>query len=263
MKIQDILNNVLPGGKEKTNLSLDEILDLCPTFVEAYKSTDKLLYRGIKSMSPDVFIGKPHQARVARDSSQEASDVFNTILKQHGIIARRDNSIFATSDLDQAKRYGHPYIILPLDPFEFTWSKKQKDIVLSKFHVASLFDKEKSILLYREVMENLPKNLIYDFLIPDDVLSEKHVGSVMGFLGINWDQHLETIQNATELPEHIRKMADPMNLISWNKIQNLYELKVDNFNSAVDSEHEIWIHGSYFAINYDMKDYFLKVIDKR
>lgn len=208
------------------------------------------------------FCIEGYQSWIARDSNQSASDIFNKILKNNGILARRDNSIFVTTDSTQAARYGDLYIILPLDPFEFTWSRNEKDIVLNSTAFTHLFDATKANALYDEIFENnnLPQYMIYDFLIPDESLPKNKIGTFSGFLGFNWEHHLDVIQNANGLPSHVYKMAEPENLVSWEKIQNKFSLSTTDFESAMDSENEIWINGSYVAITVNMESFLKKTI---
>lgn len=100
----------------------------CSEALQTYRSLNQMLYRGMKTESNVAwFEGMPRENRKATDTSKASHALLNKMFEIAGIKARRDNSIFVSSDLDQASEYGDIYIIFPKDGFDFSWSPKYKD----------------------------------------------------------------------------------------------------------------------------------------
>lgn len=126
----------------------------CKTVVAACKKTDMLLYRGTKETSP-AFYGKPFDQRYAKDSERELSQAFNAALKEAGVVARRDNSMFTTTNKSFAQGFGNNlYIIFPRDPMHFTWSDKIKDLVINHEFMLDMVDPEKIKNVMRAIWDD-------------------------------------------------------------------------------------------------------------
>jgi hypothetical protein len=115
----------------------DDIINLiktkCSDILHIYKITNKPLYRGIKKAHHQMFIARSREDRVPTDSHHGVSDIINASLKYVDIKARRDNSIFCTGDKDYADEFGSPYVIFPVNGFNYTWSRYYKDVILTPY----------------------------------------------------------------------------------------------------------------------------------
>ncbi len=60
----------------------------------------------------------------------KTSKFLNEALKKAGFKAIRSNSIFCSSSTDNLHYFGLPYLIFPIDPFNYTWSPYVSDINL-------------------------------------------------------------------------------------------------------------------------------------
>jgi len=101
----------------------------CKKILKIYKQFNgfKLLYRGISSIQ-DSFIGKSIDNRRPVDTRNRIHKQLVQLMIDTGFKAHRGNSIFTTTFLNQAGRYGAPYIIFPIDGFNYSWSVKHGDL---------------------------------------------------------------------------------------------------------------------------------------
>lgn len=103
----------------------------CGEALKSIKEAQKLIFRGQDDASHPVFVGYPRSDRVPKDSNLEAQKLLDTYLSTMGFKALRSNSIFTTSDMNQAGDFGDLYAIFPKDGFNFTWSPTVSDLVLT------------------------------------------------------------------------------------------------------------------------------------
>ena len=96
----------------------------CSQALKAFKSTGKILLRGVKKgkSNAPAYVGRSWNERKTMNSEPEGQKVFDYALQKMGISALRSNSIFTTSDSNQAGGYGNLYIIIPKNGFQFSWS---------------------------------------------------------------------------------------------------------------------------------------------
>ncbi len=155
-KIIDKLQAIVDSDKSNNALEkfMAGIVKNCPTFIKAFKTTDRLLYRGTRE-SATAFYGKPYDERNSKDSEGDLSKAFNDALKKAGAVARRDNSVFTTTSRNLASLFGHTlYLIFPRDPVHYTWSDKEKDLVLNSEHMDKMADPNVVKELMRVVWTN-------------------------------------------------------------------------------------------------------------
>ena len=97
------------------------IVPNCSESIAACKNASKFMYRGFNSNQP-VVRGRSWNDREPADSDPKLSRHFNDMLKKLGFKALRSNSIFVTSAFKTAKYFGTPYIILPVNGFNYTYT---------------------------------------------------------------------------------------------------------------------------------------------
>ncbi len=119
-------DNPLESGPETLTSILLTINSQCSNILSIYKETKKVLYRGFKLTDP-ILIGESPINRKPIDMPLKYQTKIDYLLKQSGFKALRNNSIFCTSNFYTAKYYGlgNPYVIFPLNGFDFTFSKAQ------------------------------------------------------------------------------------------------------------------------------------------
>lgn len=113
------------------------VLRDCTQAVDAFRKSNRLLYRGMHDTPGSVFRGMSRDDRSPTDSSNKDQEIVDNVLKLAGFSALRGNSIFCSGSINQAASYGDAYIIIPKDGFQFTWSSKHQDFyssVISNYH---------------------------------------------------------------------------------------------------------------------------------
>jgi hypothetical protein len=80
-----------------------------------------------------VFYANPRDNRLPRDSNNEMQAEFDHALQKLGVKALRSNSIFCAADIEQARAYGLPFIIIPCNDAAYAWSQTYHDIVLDTY----------------------------------------------------------------------------------------------------------------------------------
>lgn len=87
------------------------------------------MYRGMQRDRGPFFAAETPTGRRPTDSPELVHNQLSKIMEWAGFKARRDNSIFATSNLGTANGYGmYKYVIFPVDGFHYTWSHNFKDL---------------------------------------------------------------------------------------------------------------------------------------
>jgi hypothetical protein len=120
-----------PVDSNKLLEAIEFVKSNCGQFLKEVSASNQFLYRGIdrKFTSSDIFTGKPQDFRNPVETNSESTerriaDVCNALLKEAGFTALRNNSLFCTSSLRDAKPWGAPCIMFFLDGYSFGYSKK-------------------------------------------------------------------------------------------------------------------------------------------
>lgn len=110
---------------------LDKIEQECGQFVKICQQTQVFLMSGMKDYGVSALEGRSRLYRRPTDSNPELSNQFDEYLTQMGITALRSNSLFTTTDFDQADTYGAVFLIFPKD-HKYTFSYTvEKDITIN------------------------------------------------------------------------------------------------------------------------------------
>jgi hypothetical protein len=118
------------------------------------QKTQKFLLSGMKDRGA-AFSGRTRQDRLPRNSDPELTAKFDDYLRELNFKALRSNSIFVSTDLDQADIYGDVYLIFPKDnQFHYTYTK-EKDIILDNRAELSLSSMSEFIVNYGPMAQQL------------------------------------------------------------------------------------------------------------
>lgn len=254
-------------GADSFERYMAAIVRHCPTIVNTCKSTNKLLYRGTKESAP-AFYGKPFNERYAKDSSSIMHDAWNYAMDQAGVVARRDNSIFTTTNKSLADNFGHQvYIVFFRDPLNFTWSDTDKDLVLSSEMMNRMVDPE----TVKEIMS---------FVWQDDVLKEEYIKAYRYirmdgpdlkvdfdpaeypadttyeiFRKYNFqDSFNALVQILPKLPSEFQKYKDFKAWVDPEAVIANFGLHIDeDLVGAFNQGYEITIRAEYYAIRLDFE----------
>jgi hypothetical protein len=113
----------------------DTIKTECSDIINELRQADEALFRGVRSLA-GALEGQARPDRRAKDGNQAMSDLFNALLAEAGFAATRQNSVFTTTNLDDANTYkggdrGSVFYLFPKNGYEFTYTT-ETDIVLEE-----------------------------------------------------------------------------------------------------------------------------------
>jgi transcription antitermination factor NusG len=209
----------------------------------------RFLYRGIRSYE-DALYGKPFDARRPKDSVLEINQLADKALTNAGFKARRTNSIFTTSNKEQASNYGNVYIIFPVDGFDFTYSRRNSDLVLNEGFMEYFVDEDvkKSLkeLLKSELKKDGPAKNVMLSVFKD----EKYIDNTFLNNSNMLSNHIESIRKLIEkgiLPEKTQTLLKNL-LTNYDNFINQMQFDNTNIYNAILSNNEIYISGAYYAI---------------
>ena len=212
----------------------------CSQALKAFKATGKILFRGVKKgkSNAPAYVGRSWSERNVLNSTEEGQKVFDYALQKLVISALRSNSIFTTSDSDQASSYGNLYIIIPKNGFQFSWAVQEPDMVIDD--VSPLY-KEAAIDL---IIDNVDK------LVEAGKMSSDASGyewqEVLQFEG--YEASIKYLRDA-KYPATALKKITLDNMIDYHHIKYNIEPTNKNFNEALASGNEVLINGEYYAFD--------------
>lgn len=269
--VDDLKAKLASGNQGKGADSFEKymaaIVRHCPTIVNACKSTGKLLYRGTKEDAP-AFYGKPFNERVAKDSSSTMHDAWNYAMDQMGVVARRDNSIFTTTSRTLASNFGtQVYIVFFRDPFHFTWSDTDRDLVLSTEMMIRMVNPQtvKDIMGYvwqndelREAYKTVYRYLrmegaSYEVEFNVDEYPVETYNSI--FKKYNFQHSFEAlVKILPKLPSEFQKYKDFNAWVDPQTVISDFGLHIDeDLEGAFEKGYEITIRAEYYAIRADLE----------
>jgi hypothetical protein len=127
---------------------MERIIDVleseCGDALQAVKSAHRFIYRGVKvggsnvgtfwkprhlqGSAPTIFKSSSRENRKPMDTPGQIQNMIDGALEATGFKALRSNSIFCSGYKAAAINYGVPYIIFPINGFDFTWSRRYADL---------------------------------------------------------------------------------------------------------------------------------------
>jgi hypothetical protein len=210
----------------------------CSQSLAAFKSTGKVLFRGVRvgKSNPPAYVGRSWNERRTMTSVPEGQKVFDYALQKLGISALRSNSIFTTSDSNQAEGYGKLYIIIPKNGFQFSWAIHEPDMVID----------DVSILYKEDVIDKIIDNI--DALVEKGKMPSDASGyewqEVLQFDG--YEESIKYLKDA-KYPAAALKQIALDKLIDYTHIKNDIGPTNKNFDAALKSGNEVLINGEYYA----------------
>lgn len=137
MRICEISNTIKPGEiydvstryYNKYYKVIEFVKNNCGEILDIYAKYSKYMFCGAIG-KPRIYLGNSIINRTPKTTRIEIHNKLEEILKQTGFIARRTNSLFVTSYLNQAVGYGYPYIIFPFDGFKYSWCRTAQDLTV-------------------------------------------------------------------------------------------------------------------------------------
>ena len=233
------INEVALGQKhELDKTQFEEIWDNlivpnCSEILNMYKVSDELFYRGIRSYIP-IFRGSSRINRKPLDSFQSLSDLYDISLKECGITALRSNSTFIINNYSQSFNYGTPFIIFPIDGFEYTFTNFN-DLTLTRLNFREEWANLYVFHTIQQAWENAnPNKFLYEDWTCDLIRKQVTLDTVI--------QKINIILNTTIKPE---------DLVDLEKFKRYFNPRNTNLINVLINKfpREILIKGSYYAFN--------------
>jgi hypothetical protein len=256
----------------------------CGDYLKIFKETGKVLYRGTDPGAL-AFSGRSRDDRKPLGSDPTAHRLVNIALTKLGIDARRDNSVFTTSDQNTAGEFGVIYIIIPGNSAVYSWSN-DRDITLSPATVRLHSYSRDWRLLRRAAIEGQEIERQANGLYTAHQESQREDKTGLDVLRDNRDsaRKLLTIARGMHLTggnDINQQMSDPITakpLLDWvvenwpdtvlgayiaremdrsltlpveinpQKLQATYQFTDENLEAALVNGHEVLIHGNYIAV---------------
>lgn len=163
IEVDDVVSQLKPGqtvGLNQATADIDYICQLleanCSEALREMRYAERVLYRGQKIFKGNEYKGYSRNDRKSKDTDYETNVKINQILAQFGFTALRNNSIFCTSNIADARSYGMIYYIFPIDGFKFTWSRRYDDFYVRVMEYMTPEQRE----IWLEKVEKDPESFI-------------------------------------------------------------------------------------------------------
>jgi len=222
----------------------------CKEIITVYKNLNKnfesyspgtrprFLFRGIHADSDAVY-GKPFEKRRPMTSNRGIADAVNELMTKSGFKANRENAMFTSGAYSQASSYGNKvYVMFPVDGFDFSYSRKVRDLVLGSDDFRKIIDKDAQdeLIDAYENDPNLNKDIRSTFLKSD----------------YNMKEDVDKVQqdiNSGKLDKKYQKALD--NFFSVDKLKEFLDFTDEDIYNAIVLHHEVNIKGDYYAVRQD------------
>jgi len=269
-----------PGFQDLARL----LNEKCGDYLKIFKETGKVLYRGADPGAL-AFSGRSRDDRKPKDSDPTAHRLVNIALTKLGIAARRDNSVFTTSNQNMAGEFGVIYIIIPRNSAVYSWSN-DRDLTLNLATVRLHSNSRDWRLLRRAAIEGKVIESQADDLVTAHQESQREDKTGLDVLRDNRYRALKLLAIAQGMlltggDEINQQMLDPITakpLLDWvvenwpdtvlgayiaremdrsltlpveinpQKLQATYQFTDENLEAALENGNEVLIHGDYIAV---------------
>jgi hypothetical protein len=203
------------------------------------RNSNKVLYRGSRDTA-SVYEAHSRNYRPAKDSNQEASNLYDRALSHLGVRALRSNSIFTTSSMHFALNYGtHLHMIFPKNGFDFMWTNT-RDLVL---HSKYLMMDNKKLSLFLIDLDSWATYNVEGWI--SKLISRKIKVS-------DWSEALKLLEynwrddNTWKLPERYNVTAE--DFVTPEGVRDKFDPNTTDFEDGINSGHELLIRGEFWAL---------------
>lgn len=245
------LQEINPGQKKQLpNASSSDVFNKlikpnCGDILRILRGSGALLYRGIKINPTNgiIFRGKSWEDRRPMDSQSKVTNKFNDMLKACGMTATRSNSIFVSSSKNKSTTYGEPYIIFPIDGFEYTTTTKHDIILRSWLDLLSEEEVERIGTIYQ---------MYYSRAASDSEIRTRFSSFLSSMIYRQADRSdaeegIALLKRLIPDVNYIQEL-DTKNLITLDNFKERYQPSNSDMSSYLGEAHEILICGQYYAL---------------
>jgi hypothetical protein len=231
------------------------IKENCSDCLEAMQISQRTAWRGVKHHPELAFSAFPPPNRDVKDSDPEMTIMVDKVLEEYGVEARRQNSIFVTSDQSNTKEYGSTFAIFPYNSAEFSWSQNKKfhDMVINPratpYWLINQVDKSEA---FKNILAKVQQN-------EGNYWNLNHQQKILNLLQRITEENYEDAEiSLRSLAIQDSNLSDELGydddtfvkLFSINKAAMMSDLRIKttDFASALINEGEILINGEYIAV---------------
>ncbi len=109
----------------------DHVKKRCGPWLSQTHNGSKWVYRGVKHFDGInelvCFVKETRVDRQPMTTDSTRHQLFNEFIQHEGGVANRTNSLFCTSNIEEADSYGTPFVLIPIGKFNYTWSPVWED----------------------------------------------------------------------------------------------------------------------------------------
>lgn len=245
MRLNELENHIqeIPMDDSSIGPFLQKLETECSDALASMRRTHKGCFRG-SNRTNTIFLGNPRTERRPLDSSRMMHHAYERLYKEHGFTATRSNSTFVTSDAKMARFYGPVYAIFPKNGFKFTWSLVSEDIAVPLDDEIKFLDVNKVYQLNAEGAKYPRNQLAFEHGMPRDTIGQPFQWDPKKNIFVN----LFTAQKYHNMPVSTTDLAQS-EYIDTDKLYKNFLIQDTNFDAALEAEHEIAIHGTYYGFS--------------
>ena len=159
------------------NKSIPKIKSQCKPWLNKIKSNPKGIFRGIRGIKGIIKI-KPRKERKPLDMSKVEHEEIDKAFHAAFGWRPRSTGLFVTPDVKRSRAYGDSFMVFPIGPVKYLWSKEIRDLY---FKLGQMRNKWKDTGKEREYDESgpsfgikyAPKKQIFD-----TITSKYHKGMI-------------------------------------------------------------------------------------
>lgn len=252
MKINEVVNIDDNHAENSTKNTLKYVLNTkfvqqnCQPFFKAIGGMQNYLdnpgirlYHGSNKKTDEPLIFDIPKNRAPRDTPPEINAALVKCFKELGFSATRDNSVFMTSNRNQAAIYGQPYYIMPVGEFGFTYSEKIQDFYSPSNFASMFYDGIFSIEPDDNWQEFFDEYLVGNpNYVPDD---DDDFDSRTAYLNLKHGEEDEVFEFFNTYLSYARQLNYYVN---ENLLKTYIEenYKKDNFYEAIKAGNEIIVN---------------------
>ena len=231
---------------------LEKIKQDCPDYLAECKKAGGWLYRG--ETGPSAFMAKSWDARKARDSNQQAQELFDQMLVQSGAVALRGNSIFAIGDYWHTIQFGkQKYIVFPVTGKSHYTYTSAHDVVLDNVADVAITPAQKDTL--RKKLKPYVTELGKQFKKGEEPVWYEDLVTAVKSKWWGWEYMVRKIQETKDEPG-VKDVIpaeyfDPEFTAKQSKLKNFIERwkpATTDLAKGIKTNREIYISGVYYAL---------------
>jgi hypothetical protein len=148
--------------------------DLGVSLYDYVETKDLHYYRGTKDSFELAKVKPVRKDRKPLDTPAVFNKAIDDSIRKHGGVANRSNSAFITKSKDFARRYGNPYLILPVGEFHTTVLQGVEDLYRELNKVVHEITNDKHFNM-QDVLDRGTPEAVEEVMEAIDLIIETHI----------------------------------------------------------------------------------------